>query len=176
LPPILIVQHIPALFSRAFARRLDAECALEVREAVDGEPLQPGTALLAPGDFHLLVRWCGGHFAARVTDGPAIWHQRPAVDLLFKSAAEAGAGPASVAGLLTGMGRDGADGLLQLQRRGATTFAQDEATSVVFGMPRAARDCGATDTLLPLDAIASFILRHRGPAMPAAPCGTLAHP
>jgi two-component system chemotaxis response regulator CheB len=176
LPPIAIVQHIPALFSRAFARRLNELSALEVREAIDGEPLLPGTALIAPGNFHLVVRWCGDHYAARVIDGPSIWHQRPAVDLLFKSAADAGAAPYSVAGLLTGMGRDGAEGLLQLQRRGAVTFAQDQATSVVYGMPRAAWECGATQTLLPLDRIASFLVQRRGPAIPAAPLATLASP
>jgi len=176
LPPIVIVQHIPALFSRTFAARLNELSALEVREAVDGEPLRPGTALIAPGNFHLMVRWCGHYHVARVIDGPTIWHQRPAVDLLFKSAADAGAAPYSVAGLLTGMGRDGAEGLLQLQRRGATTFAQDEATCVVFGMPRAARDCGATQTLLPLDRIASFLSQHRGAAMPAANLASLVSP
>jgi two-component system chemotaxis response regulator CheB len=176
LPPIAIVQHIPALFSKAFARRLNDICALEVREAVDGERLRPGTALIAPGNFHLLVRWSGDHYRARVTDGPAIWHQRPAVDLLFKSAADAGAGPYSVAGLLTGMGRDGAEGLLQLHHRGATTFAQDQATSVVFGMPRAAQECGATDTMLPLWEIAPFLVQRRGPAVPAPTLATHAAP
>jgi two-component system chemotaxis response regulator CheB len=176
LPPIAIVQHIPALFSKAFAQRLNELCALEVREAIDGEPLRPGTALIAPGNFHLLVRWCGDHYVARVTDGPTIWHQRPAVDLLFKSAADAGAGPYSVAGLLTGMGRDGAEGLLQLQKRGATTFAQDQATSVVYGMPRAAWECGATQTLLPLDQIAPFLVQRRGPAVAAAPLASFASP
>jgi len=164
MPPIAVVQHIPALFSRNFAARLDALCALEVREATDGERLRPGTVLLAPGGHHLLLHWRGDHYIARITEGPLVWHQRPAVDLLFASAAAAGAGPRCLAGLLTGMGRDGAEGLLQLRQRGAVTFAQDEATSVVFGMPRAAWQAGATDTLLPLGGIAPFLLQSRVPA------------
>jgi two-component system chemotaxis response regulator CheB len=168
LPPIAIVQHIPAVFSKTFAARLNELCAVEVREAVDGEPFLPGTALIAPGNLHLMVRWCGDHYAARVADGPAVWHQRPSVDLLFKSAAEAGAAHHCVAGLLTGMGRDGAEGLLELRRCGAATFAQDQATSVVYGMPRAAFECGATQTLLPLGGIAPFLAQRRGPAAMAA--------
>jgi two-component system chemotaxis response regulator CheB len=167
LPPIAIVQHIPALFSTAFAARLNQLCAMEVREAVDGEPLRPGVALIAPGNFHLVVRWRVDHYVAHVIDGPTIWHQRPAVDLLLKSAADAGAAPHCTAGILTGMGRDGAEGLLQLQQGGAATFAQDEATCVVFGMPKAAWECGATKTLLPLDRIAPYIL-HKRAAAPAA--------
>jgi two-component system chemotaxis response regulator CheB len=164
LPPIAIVQHIPAVFSRNFADRLNTLCALEVREAADGDRLLPGTALVAPGGHHLLLHWRGDHYAARITEGPLVWHQRPAVDLLFASAAAAGAGARCVAGLLTGMGRDGAEGLLQLRQRGATTFAQDEATCVVFGMPRAAWQAGATDTMLPLGGIAPFLLQSRVPA------------
>ena len=135
MPPIAIVQHIPPVFSKAFADRLSQMCAIAVREAVDGERLQPGVALVAPGDFHLLLQWQVDHYRARVVSGPPVWHQRPAVDLLFKSAVDCGAAPHAVAGVLTGMGRDGADGLLRLRERGATTFAQDEATSVVYGMP-----------------------------------------
>ncbi len=164
MPPIAVVQHIPAVFSRNFAARLDALCALEVREAADGDRLRPGTVLLAPGGHHLLVHWRGDHYAARISEGPLVWHQRPAVDLLFASAAAAGAGSHCAAGLLTGMGRDGAEGLLQLRQRGALTFAQDEASCVVFGMPRAAWQAGATDTLLPLGGIASFLLQSRVPA------------
>jgi two-component system chemotaxis response regulator CheB len=172
LPPIAIVQHIPALFSRTFAARLDQLCALEVREAAEGEALRPGTALIAPGNSHLRLRWRGDRYIAHLADGPAVWHQRPSVDLLFHSAADAGASAYCVAGLLTGMGQDGAEGLRQLRLRGAVTFAQDEATSVVFGMPRAAWQAGATQTLLPLDRVASFLIRQcRELALPAA-----AHP
>lgn len=157
-PAIAAVQHIPAMFSKAFANRLDKLCGMEVREAVDGDQLRPGLALIAPGNFHLMIKRSGGHWVARVADGPMIWHQRPAVDLLFKSAAEAGAGPRCIAGVLTGMGKDGAEGLLALLRNNATTFAQDEATSVVYGMPRAAREIGAAQTILPLGRVAPFII------------------
>lgn len=160
LPGIAIVQHIPPVFSRAFANRLDTLCDLEVREAVDGDRLVPGIALIAPGNFHLLLQWRGDHYAVRVADGPQVWHQRPAVDLLFKSAADCGAGPHAIAGLLTGMGKDGAEGLLRLREKGATTFAQDEATSVVYGMPRAAWENGAAQTQHPLERVAPAILRH----------------
>ena len=115
LPGIAIVQHIPPVFSKAFADRLNTQCAFEVREAVDGERLTPGLALIAPGNFHLMLQWKGDHYCARVTGGPQIWHQRPAVDLLFKSAADCGAAPHAIAGVLTGMGKDGAEGLLRLR-------------------------------------------------------------
>lgn len=160
LPGIAIVQHIPPVFSRAFANRLNTLCALEVREAVDGDRLVPGTALIAPGNFHLLLQWRGDHYAVRVADGPQVWHQRPAVDLLFKSAADCGAAPHAIAGILTGMGKDGAEGLLRLREKGATTFAQDEATSVVYGMPRAAWENGAAQVQHPLERVAPAIVRH----------------
>ena len=165
------MQHIPALFSTAFAARLNQLCAMEVREAVDGEPLRPGVALIAPGNFHLVVRWRVDHYIAHVIDGPTIWHQQPAVDLLFKSAADAGAAPHCTAGILTGMGRDGAEGLLQLQQGGATTFAQDEATCVVFWVPcrrppweSSGRRCSCRSTASPPTSL------HRPPqASPVAP-------
>jgi two-component system, chemotaxis family, protein-glutamate methylesterase/glutaminase len=160
LPGIAIVQHIPPVFSKTFADRLNELCAFEVREAVDGDRLTPGLALVAPGNFHLLVQWHVDHYRVRVTGGPAIWHQRPAVDMLFRSAAEPGIAPHVLAGVFTGMGRDGADGLLRLRERGATTFAQDEATSVVYGMPRAAWENGAAQRQVRLDHAADFILRH----------------
>lgn len=157
MPPIAIVQHIPAMFSKAFADRLNALCRLEVREAVDGDVLRPGLALVAPGNFHLLVHWTGAQHRARVVNGPPVWHQRPAVDLLFKSAADCGAGPHCVAGLLTGMGRDGAEGLLKLREKGAATFAQDEASCVVYGMPKAAWENGGAQLQIPLARIASHL-------------------
>lgn len=170
LPGIAIVQHIPPVFSKTFADRLNELCALEVREAVDGDRLRPGLALIAPGNFHLMVQWQYDHYQVRVTGGPAIWHQRPAVDLLFKSAADSGAGGHALAGLLTGMGRDGAEGLLRLRERGAVTFAQDEATSVVYGMPRAAWENGAAQRQLPLERIAEFLIRHNeSPGAPPPP-------
>ena len=160
LPGIAIVQHIPPVFSKAFADRLGTQCAFEVREAADGDRLTPGLALIAPGNFHMLLQWRADHYAVRVTDGPPVWHQRPAVDLLFKSAADGGAGPHALAGIFTGMGKDGAEGLLRLRQRGATTFAQDEATSVVYGMPRAAWENGGAMKQVPLDRAADLIIRH----------------
>ncbi|MGH7995919.1 MAG: chemotaxis-specific protein-glutamate methyltransferase CheB [Opitutaceae bacterium] len=157
LPPIAIVQHIPALFSRKFAERLGELGPVSVREAIDGDRLEPGAALVAPGDHHLLVHWTGTHHVARVLSGPALWHQRPAVDVLFRSVVDAGSAPHCVAGLLTGMGRDGADGLLRLREHGALTFAQDETTSVVYGMPRAAWENGGAQSIVPLGQIPTFL-------------------
>jgi two-component system, chemotaxis family, protein-glutamate methylesterase/glutaminase len=156
LPGIAIVQHIPAHFSRAFADRLNTICAFEVREAIDGDKLTPGLALIAPGNFHMMLQWAGDGYRVRITDGPMVWHQRPAVDLLFKSAADL-AGSHAIAGILTGMGKDGAEGLLRLREKGATTFAQDEATSVVYGMPRVAWENGGAQRQLALDHVADFI-------------------
>jgi two-component system chemotaxis response regulator CheB len=157
LPGIAVVQHIPPIFSKSFADRLNQLCAFPVREAVDGERLTPNLALIAPGNFHLMLQWNGDHYRARVVNGPQVWHQRPAVDLLFKSAVDCGAAPTSIAGVLTGMGKDGAEGLLRLRQKGATTFAQDEATSVVYGMPRAAWENGAAQRQFPLERIADYI-------------------
>jgi two-component system chemotaxis response regulator CheB len=167
LPGIAIVQHIPPVFSKTFADRLNELCELEVREAVDGDRLMPGLALVAPGNFHMMVQWTYDHYRVRVASGPAIWHQRPAVDLLFKSAADCGAGAHALAGILTGMGRDGAEGLLRLREKGAVTFAQDEASSVVYGMPRAAWENGAAQRQLPLERMADFLIRHH--ESPGAP-------
>jgi two-component system chemotaxis response regulator CheB len=166
LPGIAIVQHIPPIFSKAFADRLGRHCAFPVREAVDGEPLTPGLALVAPGNFHLLLEWQATRYQVRLTDGPPVWHQRPAVDLLFRSAVACGAAPHALAGVLTGMGRDGAAGLLSLRENGATTFAQDEASCVVYGMPRAAWENGAAQTQIPLGDIAPAIIHHRSSAAP----------
>ncbi|MDP2136332.1 MAG: chemotaxis response regulator protein-glutamate methylesterase [Candidatus Didemnitutus sp.] len=158
LPGIAIVQHIPAAFSKAFANRLNSLCAMEVREAADGDLIRPGLALVAPGNFHLLIKKSGEGYRVRVIDGPQIWHQRPAVDLLFKSASDCGAAPYTLAGVLTGMGKDGADGLRRLRDRGATTFAQDEASSIVYGMPRAAWEQGGAKIQVSLKQIAPYIL------------------
>lgn len=168
LPGIAIVQHIPATFSRTFAERLATLCALEVREAVDGDRLAPGLALIAPGGAHMLLQWAGDHHRVRIAGGPPVWHQRPAVDVLFKSAADCGAAPHALAGVLTGMGKDGAEGLLRLREKGAVTFAQDEASCVVYGMPKVAWECGAAQHQLPLERVASY-LAGRGSAAPAAP-------
>lgn len=163
LPGIAIVQHIPPIFSKSFADRLNQLCAFPVREAVDGERLTTNLALIAPGNFHLMLQWHGDHYRARVVNGPQVWHQRPAVDLLFKSAVDCGAAPTAIAGVLTGMGKDGAEGLLRLRQKGATTFAQDEATSVVYGMPRAAWENGAAQRQIPLERIADYIAHQHHP-------------
>jgi two-component system chemotaxis response regulator CheB len=157
-PPIAIVQHIPAMFSRAFADRLNTMCAMEVREARDGDELRSGLALIAPGNFHLMVQRQGARYVVRVTGGPMVWHQRPAVDLLFKSGAEC-AGEHAVATLLTGMGKDGAEGLLQLRQKGARTFAQNEETCVVYGMPRAAFELGAAERMVPLEQMGDALMQ-----------------
>ncbi len=169
LPGIAIVQHIPAMFSRAFADRLRSLSAIEVREAVDGDRLTPGLALVAPGNFHLLLQWQQTHYRVRVATGPQIWHQRPAVDMLFKSATDCGAAPHAVAGVLTGMGKDGAEGLLHLREKGATTFAQDEATSIVYGMPRAAWENKGAQRQIPLGHVANFIIRQFAPVSATHP-------
>ena len=157
LPPIAIVQHIPATFSKAFADRLNSLCQMEVREARDGDEFRPGLALVAPGNFHLMVQRQGARYIARVAGGPTVWHQRPAVDILFKSAVDFAA-PHTVAVLLTGMGKDGAEGLLQLRQHGAHTYAQNEESCVVYGMPRAAYELGAAERMVPLDRIHEAIL------------------
>ncbi|WP_404423684.1 chemotaxis response regulator protein-glutamate methylesterase [Nibricoccus sp. IMCC34717] len=158
LPPIAIVQHIPAHFSKAFADRLNTSCAMEIREAVDGVRLIPGVALIAPGNFHMMLQWAGDSYRVRVADGPMVWHQRPAVDVLFKSALDC-AGHHAIAGVLTGMGKDGAEGLLRLRERGALTFAQDEATCVVYGMPRVAWEMGGAQCQLPIERVAEHIIQ-----------------
>jgi len=166
LPPIAIVQHIPPHFSAAFAARLNRICKLEVREAVDGDTLVPGLALIAPGNFHMMIQRAGDKYKVRVTDGPMVWHQRPAVDILFKSAVEHA--PHILAGVLTGMGKDGAEGLLKLREKGTHTFAQDEASSVVYGMPKAAWENGGAQKQLPLDKAAEYITKMVA-AFPALP-------
>ena len=159
MPGICIVQHIPEDFSGPFAERLNSVSALEVREAKDGDQVRPGLALIAPGDLHMTIHKRSPEgFYVQVRPGEKHGHHRPSVDLLFQSAA-AIMGPRAVAGLLTGMGRDGADGLLALRQAGARTFAQDEQSCVVFGMPRAAMEIGAAEKMVPLPTIASHILR-----------------
>jgi two-component system, chemotaxis family, protein-glutamate methylesterase/glutaminase len=152
-PPILIAQHIPPVFSRAFANRLNETCAIEVKEAEDNDEVRPGLALIAPGDFHMLLRKTGGRYFVSVKTGPRVCYQRPSVDVLFLSVAEA-AGPSATGVLLTGMGSDGAQGLLKMRAAGAHTIAQDEASCVVYGMPREAVELGAAAQVLPLNAIA----------------------
>jgi two-component system chemotaxis response regulator CheB len=157
-PPTVITQHIPAGFSRAFAERLNRLCAMEVKEAEDGDAVRAGRVLIAPGGLHMtLGRSAGGYFVG-VKDGPRVCYQRPSVDVLFASVADV-AGKDAIGVLLTGMGSDGAAGLLRMRERGAKTVAQDEATCVVFGMPREAIRRGAAVDVLPLDGIAPAVLR-----------------
>lgn len=156
LPPIAIVQHISPLFSRAVAERLDAISTVEVREAVDGAPLRPGTCVIAPGDSHLAVEFRSGCFQARLLHSPPIHHCRPAVDVLFRSAAES-AGEHAVATLLTGMGSDGALGMQAIHDAGGTTIAEHESTCIVYGMPRAAIERGVVDRVVPLPDIPAAI-------------------
>jgi len=156
-PGLLIAQHIPAGFSRAFARRLNDICAMEVREAADGDAVCRGLALIAPGDFHMMLRKRGEQYSVAVQTGPRVCYQRPSVDVLFESVAEA-AGREAVGVLLTGMGSDGARGLLHMREAGARTIAQDEATCIVYGMPRKAVEMGAAGQVLPLPQIAQAML------------------
>jgi two-component system chemotaxis response regulator CheB len=156
MPPIVIAQHIPAGFSRAFADRMNNVCKLTVREAVDGDHLIPGLALIAPGDHHLTVRKDALGFHACVRTGPKVCYQRPSVDVLFSSVADA-VGGRSVAALLTGMGSDGASGMLKIHQAGGHTIAQDEETCAVFGMPREAIKLGAASQVLALHEIAASL-------------------
>jgi two-component system chemotaxis response regulator CheB len=165
LPGICIVQHIPPVFSKTFAERLNECCALEVREAAHGDEVRPGTALIAPGDYHMVVEWAATGYRVRLRQDPPIHFTRPAVDMLFNSAAQC-AGRNVVGVLLTGMGRDGAQGMQQLKSAGALNLAQNEATCVVYGMPRAAVELGVVDRVVPLDHMPHAIihaLRERAP-------------
>ena len=155
-PPIVIAQHIPPVFSASFASRLNTICKFEVKEAKDGDLVAPGRVLIAPGNFHMLLRRVEGVYKVTVRDGPRVHYQRPAVDILFQSVAEVG--PRNVVGvLLTGMGSDGAAGLLKMRQKGAATIAQDEASCVVFGMPKVAIEMGAAEQVLPLSRMGAGI-------------------
>lgn len=154
---MVIVQHMPSRFTKTFAQNLDAACALDVREAEDGDRVVRGRALLAPGGLHLeLSRDVEGYFV-RLHDGKPVKYQRPSVDVLFYSVAKA-AGEDAIGVLLTGMGNDGSDGLLAMKRGGALTIVQDEETSVVFGMPGAAIERGAAEVVASLDDISGIVL------------------
>ena len=156
-PGIVIVQHIPAVFSSAFANRLNDLCQIQVKEAVHGDVVRPGLALVAPGNFHMTLIKRGNEYRVTVQDGPRVCYQRPSVDVLFESVA-ASAGADAIGALLTGMGADGAAGMLKMKRAGARTIAQDEASCVVFGMPREAIEMGAADRVLPLNRIAGELM------------------
>ncbi len=161
MPPIIIVQHMPQYFTRSFAERLDSLCELYVKEAVDGELLSPGKVLIAPGNLHMVLKRSGASYYVEIKEGPLVFHQRPSVEVMFKSVARYAASN-SIGILLTGMGRDGAEGLLEMKNAGAFTIAQDEKSCVVYGMPKEAVQIGAAKEILPLDAIpeALFNLLH----------------
>src|SRR5512138_3817788 len=157
-PGIAIVQHMPEVFTAQFAKRLAQVCRIEVKEAQQDDRLVSGRALVAPGNRHLSVRRSGALYVVDVQDGAPVSLHRPSVDVLFRSAAQA-CGPNAVGVLLTGMGSDGAEGMAELKKAGAHTIAQDEATSVVFGMPKEAIARGGVDEVLPLERIASTVLK-----------------
>lgn len=157
-PGIVIVQHMPEKFTAAFAQRLNGLCQVEVKEAADNDTVLRGRVLIAPGNKHTLLRRSGARYYVSVQDGPLVSRHRPSVDVLFRSAAQyAGANALGV--IMTGMGDDGAHGLLEMRKAGAQTVAQDEATSVVFGMPREAIELGAADKVVPLEHIAMQIIQ-----------------
>ncbi len=156
-PGIVVVQHMPEHFTRAFAERLERLCAMEVKEAEDGDVVAPGRVLIAPGNHHMLLERSGTGLRAAVKPGPLVSRHRPSVDVLFKSAARA-AGAGAVGVILTGMGNDGASGLKEMRDAGAETLAQDEASCVVFGMPREAIAAGAVAHVVPLSGMAGRIL------------------
>lgn len=156
-PPIVVVQHMPAVFTSAFAQRLNQLSQIEVREASHRDPVLAGRALIAPGDRHMLVKRRAESLFVEIEDGPLVSRHRPSVDVLFRSVAQT-AGPNAMGIMLTGMGSDGAHGLLQMRNAGAATVAQDEASCVVFGMPKEAIARGAVDDVLPLSRIAARIL------------------
>lgn len=151
-PGVVITQHIPEAFSRPFAQRLDRHCALRVKQAEEGDLILPGHAYVAPGNRHLMVERDGARWRCRLNDGPPVNRHRPSVDVLFRSVAQA-AGPNAIGVLLTGMGADGAEAMGELQEAGARTLAQDEASSVVWGMPGEAVARGVVDRVLSLGAI-----------------------
>jgi len=160
-PGIVVVQHMPAKFTTAFAERLDGICQITVKEARNNDTVNPGTALIAPGNYHMIMRRSGARYYVEVKTGPMVHHQRPAVDILFKSTAQY-AGPNSIGAILTGMGADGAEGLLKMKQAGAKTIAQDEKSCVVFGMPKEAIKMGAADKVVPLDRVADEIVKSIG--------------
>jgi two-component system chemotaxis response regulator CheB len=157
-PGLVIVQHMPEGFTAAFAQRLNQTCQIEVKEAANKDRVRQGRALIAPGNRHTVLVRSGAHYAVQVMNGPLVSRHRPSVDVLFRSVARA-AGPNAVGVIMTGMGDDGAAGLLEMKQAGALTIAQDEATCVVFGMPKEAIERGAVDEVVPLSRIPALALK-----------------
>lgn len=160
-PPVAIVQHMPEGFTNAFATRLNSICKIQVKEAVDGDTMERGKALIAPGDRHMLLKRSGNRYYVEVKQGPLVSRHRPSVDVLFRSGAQYG-GNNVVAAIMTGMGDDGAKGMKELYDTGAYTIAQDEATCVVFGMPQEAIKKGGVNKIMPLTGIAGEMVRSCG--------------
>lgn len=155
-PGIIIVQHMPEKFTNAFAKRLNSLCAIEVKEAEDGDVVQAGRALIAPGGQHMLLRRAGSRYTVSIVDGPHVSRHRPSVDVMFRSASQ-NAGRNAMGVILTGMGDDGARGLLEMREAGSLTIAQDEESCVVFGMPKEAIQRGAAVKTVPLKRVADEI-------------------
>ncbi|MCX7822274.1 MAG: chemotaxis response regulator protein-glutamate methylesterase [Syntrophobacterales bacterium] len=156
-PGIVIVQHMPPKFTQAFAERLNGLCQIAVREAKNNDAVIPGVALIAPGNYHMVLKRSGARYYVEIKDGPLVCYQRPSVDVLFHSVARY-AGSNAIGVIMTGMGRDGASGLLEMKKAGAKTIAQDEESCVVFGMPKEAIKIGAVDVVAPLQDIPKVIL------------------
>jgi two-component system chemotaxis response regulator CheB len=148
---------MPPKFTTAFAERLNGQCKIEVKESENGDSVRPGRALIAPGNYHMLLRRSGAGYYVSVKSGPLVHHQRPSIDVLFKSTSEY-AGANAVGVILTGMGSDGARGLLRMREAGARTISQDEASCVVYGMPKEAVQMGAVEKVVPLDRIPQKII------------------
>jgi two-component system chemotaxis response regulator CheB len=157
-PGLVIVQHMPEGFTSAFAQRLNQTCRITVKEAASGDRVIAGRALIAPGNRHAMVQRSGAHYVIEIVDGPLVSRHRPSVDVLFRSVAQA-VGPNAVGVIMTGMGSDGAEGLLEMKQAGALTVAQDEASCVVFGMPKEAIERGAVDKIASLSQIPNLIFR-----------------
>jgi two-component system, chemotaxis family, protein-glutamate methylesterase/glutaminase len=151
-PGTVVVQHMPAQFTSSFAKRLDSLCQVRVKEAANGDHVVPGTVLIAPGGYHMLLQRSGANYYVAVKDGPMVCRQKPSVEVLFNSVAEY-AGANAVGAILTGMGNDGAEGLLKMRQKGAHTLAEDESTCVVFGMPKEAIAKGGAEKIVPLDQV-----------------------
>ncbi len=160
-PGTLVVQHMPANFTRSFADRLNQQCATDVKEAETGDRIIPGKVLIAPGGYHMVLERSGTSYYVTIKDGPMVCRQKPSVEVTFNSVART-AGSNAVGAILTGMGDDGAQGLLNMRSRGAHTLAQDEATSVVYGMPKEAAVKGAAEKIAPLQDIAKLMLQFAG--------------
>ena len=157
-PGIIITQHMPEVFTKSFADRLNGLCEIEVREGADGDWVVPGLALIAPGNMHMRLTRDGARYIVRVCDGPTVCRHRPSVEVLFESTAQH-AGSNAIGVIMTGMGKDGARALLTMRKAGAVTVAQDEKSCVVYGMPREAVECGAAQIISPLDEIPNHILQ-----------------